>query len=85
MLKLSYWGRARQGILAHTHGLVVFIKLTHLTLLAVMVEAGVWERKCKKKHFLPELVLKYLFLVSCETCHETLFPKPQSNARHNYS
>lgn len=49
MLKLSYWGRARQGILAHTQGLVVVIKLTHLALLAVIVEAGVWERKRKKK------------------------------------
>lgn len=51
MLKLSYWGRARQGILAHTQGLVVVIKLTHLALLAVMVEAGVWKRKCQNKIF----------------------------------
>lgn len=51
MLKLSYWGRARQGILAHTQGLVVVIELTHLTLLAVMVEAGVWERKWQKHNF----------------------------------
>lgn len=52
MLKFSYWRRARQGILAHTQGLVVVIKLTHLALLAVMVEAGVWERKHKKIIFL---------------------------------
>lgn len=62
VLKLSYWGRARQGILAHTHGLIVFIKLTHLAFLAVMIDAGVCKRKWQNFFFLAN-VLKYLFLV----------------------
>lgn len=41
MLKLSGGGRACQRILAHTHGLVAVINLTHLALLAVMVKAGI--------------------------------------------
>lgn len=37
MLEISNWGGAGQGVLAHTHGLVAFINLTHLAFLAVMV------------------------------------------------
>lgn len=43
MLKLSNGTRAGSWVLADTHGGVLLIHLTHLSLLAVVVQAGVYE------------------------------------------
>ena len=43
MLKLSNGTRAGSGVLADTHGGVLLIHLTHLSLLAVVVQAGAYE------------------------------------------
>ena len=41
MLKLSDGSWAVHRVLAHAHGLVAVIDLTHLAFLAVMVKAGI--------------------------------------------
>lgn len=43
LLKLANGGRAAGGVLAHAHGGVVLIQLTHLAVFAVVVLAGVWQ------------------------------------------
>lgn len=48
-------GWAAGGVLAHTHGRVVVIHLTHLAVLAVVVLAGVWERAGSKVRACPIL------------------------------
>lgn len=42
LLKLANGSGAAGGVLAHTHGGVALVQLTHLTMFAVMVLAGVW-------------------------------------------
>lgn len=41
VLELSLSRGAAGGVLAHTHGSVALVQLTHFPLLAVMVQAGV--------------------------------------------
>lgn len=45
MLELSLSRGAGGGVLAHTHGGVALIDLTHFALLAVVVQAGICEKK----------------------------------------
>ena len=45
MLELSLGGGAGGWILAHTHGGVILIDLTHFALLAVVIQAGICENK----------------------------------------
>lgn len=47
MLKLSFGSRAGGGVLAHTHGGVAVINLTHFALLAVVVQARIYKKKQK--------------------------------------
>ena len=42
LLKLANGSRAAGGVLAHTHGGVALVQLTHLAMFAMMVLAGVW-------------------------------------------
>lgn len=42
LLKLANGSRAAGGVLAHTHGGIALVQLTHLAMFAVMVLAGVW-------------------------------------------
>lgn len=42
LLKLANGGRAAGRVLAHAHGSVVLIQLTHFAMFAVVVLAGVW-------------------------------------------
>ncbi len=44
MLELSLSSGAGGGVLAHTHGGVALIDLTHFALLAVVVQAGICEK-----------------------------------------
>lgn len=41
MLKVSFHRWAGGGVLAHTHGSVALIHLTHFALLAVVVQTGI--------------------------------------------
>lgn len=45
MLELSLGGRAAGGVLTHTNGRVALVRLTHLALLAVVIQAGVFRNK----------------------------------------
>lgn len=51
MLELSLGGGAGGGVLAHTHGGVALIDLTHFPLLAVVVQAGICEIKTQKQSY----------------------------------
>lgn len=42
LLKIANGGRAAGRVLAHAHGGVVLIQLTHFAMFAVVVLAGVW-------------------------------------------
>jgi len=41
VLEVSLGGGAGGGVLAHTHGAVDLVHLTHFALLAVVVQAGI--------------------------------------------
>lgn len=45
MLELSLSGRAAGGVLTHTNGRVALVRLTHLALLAVVIQAGVFRNE----------------------------------------
>lgn len=56
MLKLSISGGAAGGVLAHTHGGVGLIKLTHFSLLAVVFHARICEKNRSRKSFRNERI-----------------------------